>query len=233
MDRKENLEKALRDVFQSQSMTLDQVMVLVERVFKEKSACNPNLIDIACLRAKAGQRPEMVCPGMLVYNDGSITAEFLPQGKVKGVIGYVEGQKALVVSLVQESLPWSSDFLNIESLREIADGQEATFLLIGEEKKQHKKAEAARWCFESCEARVKNSVGFLPSINELKKLFVNLSLVNHSLKMLNVPELKGSYWVSTEFDEKYAYSLDMGAFLITHYFKNLSCYVRPVFWIDL
>lgn len=230
MERKENLEKILRDVFQAKTMTLDEVIALATRVFKEKHASN--LIDITCLRAKAGQRPEVVCPGMFVYNDGTITAEVLPQGKVKGVIGYVEGQKALAVGLDQISLPWSTDCLNVKTLQKLTNGQEATFLLIAEAKKQNKEAEAARWCFDSCGARVKNSVGFLPSLEEMKKLFANVNLVNFSLKILHVSELNGSYWTSTEFDERYAYSLDMGTFLITHYCKNLSCYVRSVFWIE-
>lgn len=233
MNRKENLEKALRDVFQSQSMTLDQVVTLVARVFNEKYAVNSNLIDVACLRAKAGQRPDVVTPGMFVYNDGTIAAEVLPQGKVKGVIGYVEPQKALVVGLDQISLPWSSDCLNIKMLQEITDGQEATFLLLGEAKKQNKQAEAARWCFESCGARVQNSVGFLPSLEELKKLFANKTLINHSLRMLNAPELKGGYWSANEFDWNYACNFDFNSFLTAHYFKNLSSYVRSVFWIKL
>lgn len=231
MEQKEALEKALRNVFQSQSMTLDQVMTLVARVFNEKYAFNS--IDAACLRAKAGQHPEVVCPGMFVYNDGTITAEVLPQGKVKGVIGYVDGQKALAVSLGQTSLPWSSDCLNIKALQEITDGQEATFLLIGEAKKQKKKIEAARWCFDACDARVNNSVGFLPSLEELKKLFANKALINFSLNMVNAPVLKGYYWASTEFDWNYAYGLDFSSFLTVHYIKNLSCHVRSVFWIEL
>ena len=233
MDRKENLEKALRDVFQSQSMTLDQVMTLVARVFNEKYAVNSNLIDVTCLRAKASQRPDVVTPGMFVYNDGTITAEVLPQGKVKGVIGYVEGQKALAVSLGQTSLPWSSDCLNIKALQEISDGQEATFLLIGEAKKQTKQVEAARWCFDACGARVKNSVGFLPTMEELKKLFANRTLINFSLRMLNAPELQGCYWSVNEFDWNYAYGLDFSSFLTVHYIKNLNCRVRSVFWVEL
>ena len=233
MNRKENLEKALRDVFQSQSMTLDQVMALVARVFNEKYAFNSNLLDADCLQTKTSQCSEVVCSGMFVYADGLISSKIIEGRQIKAVVGYVERNRALAVCLHEVRLPWSSDRLEVQT-GNMVNGLKATRIILETAHQRHHTAEAAQWCYNYNQYGVQKGEAFLPSIDEWEKLFTNKTAINASLKALGVALLDGWYWSSIEYSYNHAWYFDIGnGYKFSHYKNNVSYAVRPVISIKL
>ena len=72
--------------------------------------------------------------------------------------------------------------------------------------------------------------GRCPTIDELTGIYLNKDKINASLKAANLPGLKESwYWSSTEYDNLYAWRLDMSDGYRNAYLKNYNyLYVRPV-----
>ena len=87
-------------------------------------------------------------------------------------------------------------------------GKEATSLILKTAKERQEKAEAAEWCAEYAFDGIKAGTGFLPSIEELKRIFGNRKKLRQSFALLNSGGLSvdslqedAFYWSSFEYDD--------------------------------
>ncbi len=153
--------------------------------------------------------PDVVCPGMYYYSDGTISAEVLSKKQLSGVVGWVDDsrQHGLVLGLREAKLPWSGDDLVADAFRE--DGRENTRLILEAARKQNKKAEAAEWCAAYAFDGVRSGEAFLASRDELVKIFRNLDAVQKALEKINRPLLDkyNWYWSSSEHNSSYAWDV--------------------------
>ena len=159
-----------------------------------------------------------VRPGRFVAPDNRIYRGKPEGGPVKGIIGYVRGDKALAVCLTQKPVEWSSDYLDVPETRTMTSGLAATRKILETARKEGKKAEAAEWCINYSEYGVKPGEAFLPSMAELKRL-----LLDARYPYLSSNE-ESSYYVRTS---QGVMSKN------TTYVPFVSLFVCPVFWVDL
>ena len=126
-------------------------------------------------------------PGMYYYSDGTISAEVLSEKQISGVVGWVNGsgRHGLVLGLREARLPFYSEYLN--------------------------DLDADDWCAAYAFDGVRRGKAFLPSKDELLKIFRNLDSVQEALEEINKPLLVENdwYWSSSRYNTLYA------------------CYVRP------
>ena len=192
--------------------------------------------------AKAGQKVAVtqncilskdVKPGMFIYADNSISAEFISGHQVKAVVGYVENGVAYAVCLQQTSLPWSSDYLEVKVTQNMTNGKEATRKILEIAKEHRKKAEAAQWCYDYAKDGVQRGEAFLPSLAEWEKFYDNKAAINASLRKLKAVKLGSLYWPSTEYVTSYAWIFGMDTGGRGWDLKYNGGYVRPVLKIEL
>ena len=155
------------------------------------------------------QTPEKIMPGMFVYVDGLISSEIIEGRQIKAVVGSVNGSDVLAVCLQEACLPWSSDWLEAKATQKMTGGKDATRKLLEISRNKRQEAEAARWCYDYAEDGVKQGEAFLPSVTELKELFVHQDAINASLNALGAALLDDWYWSSTEYSNDYAWRLGM------------------------
>ena len=145
--------------------------------------------------------PDVVCPGMYYYSDGTISAEVLSKKQLSGVVGWVDesSKHGLILGLRETELPWSGDELEVGAFTE--SGRENTRLILEAARKQNKKAEAAEWCVAYDFDGIQPGEAFLPNGDELVKIFKNLDAVQKALKKINRPLLDkyNWYWSSSEY----------------------------------
>jgi len=187
--KKKNLENSLRDVFASAEMTLDEVVALAKEVYNEEKAVN------TAVSVQGGD----IRSGMYVYDDNFISAELIVGRQVKAVVGYVEEDTVYAVCLRQAQMPWSSGFLAVKETQTMHSGKEATLKILETAETSGKTAEAAQWCHEYTYDGVKKGEAFLPSIDELKKLYKSKGAINNALKKIRADLLKGRIWSSSEY----------------------------------
>ena len=84
-------------------------------------------------------------------------------------------------------------------------GKEATSLILKTAKEKQENAEAAEWCAEYAFDGIKAGTGFMPSKEELKRIFGNRKKLRESFALLNSGGLSGNclqedafYWSSSE-----------------------------------
>lgn len=194
----------------------------------------PGLSETEMKQKHFAAMPKEVKPGMFVYADGLISEELISDRQIKAVIGYVEKGIAYAVCLQQIQLPWSSGWLESHITRNMADGKKATCKMLEIAQKSGKKAEAAQWCYNYTENGVQAGEAFLPSLTEWEKLYANKTAINASLRELNVVELRGYYWSSTEGDTVLAKAFGMhNGFRYQHYKNYNDSYARPILAIQI
>ena len=84
-----------------------------------------------------------VRPGMFVAPDNRIYRGMPEGGPVSGVVGFVDGDKALALCLTERSYPWSSSCISVPETRTMTSGLAATRKILETARKLGKKAEAA------------------------------------------------------------------------------------------
>ena len=183
--------------------------------------------------AKVSKSSEIL-PGMYVYADGLISAKRKAKRQVKAVVGYVEGKTVYAVCLKKTGLSWSFHHLKVKASRNMISGKEATRKILAAAIKQRKNAEAVQWCYAYAEDGVIPGEAFLPSLEELEKLYANKEAINRSLSALNARKLDGQYLSSAEYDMDSACLLDMDSGDRGCGYKHLFIYyARPVIAIQL
>jgi len=150
-----------------------------------------------------------VLPGMYVYADGLISAELITGRQVMAVVGSVDGSDVLAVCLHEACLPWSSDWLEAKATQEMTGGKEATRKLLEISRKKLQEAEAAQWCCHYTQDGIKQGEAYLPSLEELSRIYVNKDEINYALETLLLIRLLGVYWSSAECDAYSAWCLSM------------------------
>ena len=148
--------------------------------------------------------PKKIAPGMFYYADGLIFPELIKDNQISAIVGCVDKRRGFALGLRETVLPWSSDRLYVDMSSGLS-GKEATSLILKRAKKRHKKAEAAEWCEEYAFDGIEAGTGFMPSEEELKRIFVNQTRLNKSFTLLNSGGLFGNclqedafYWSSSE-----------------------------------
>ena len=160
--------------------------------------------DMNFIPSKKFVTPKKVVPGMFYYADGLIFPELIKDNEVSAIVGCVDKRCGLALGLRETELPWSSNFLYVDMSSGLS-GKEATSLILKTAKEKHKKAEAAEWCAEYAFDGTEAGKGFIPSKEELKRLFGNRKKLRQSFALLNSGGLSGNclqkdafYWSSSE-----------------------------------
>ena len=148
--------------------------------------------------------PKKVEPGMFYYVDGLIFPELIKDNQVSAIVGCVDKNHGLALGLREAMLPWSSDWLYVDMSSGLS-GKEATSLILKTAKEKQENAEAAEWCAEYAFDGIKAGTGFMPSKEELKRIFGNRKKLRESFALLNSGGLSGNclqedafYWSSSE-----------------------------------
>ncbi|MBS4772272.1 MAG: hypothetical protein KHX61_07205, partial [Proteobacteria bacterium] len=128
--------------------------------------------DVNLIPSKKFVTPKKIEPGMFYYADGLIFPELIKDNQVSAIVGCVDKNHGLALGLREAMLPWSSDWLCVDMSSGLS-GKEATSLILKTAKERHKKAEAAEWCAEYAFDGIKAGAGFMPSKEELKRIFGN------------------------------------------------------------
>ena len=161
--------------------------------------------DMNFIPSKKFVTPKKIAPGMFYYADGLIFPELIKDSQVSAIVGSVEKNHGLAIGLQETKLPWSSDWLYVDMPSGLR-GKEATSLILKTAKEKHEKAEAAEWCAKYAFDGIKAGTGFMPSKEELKRIFGNLKKLRESFALLNSGGLSGNclqedafYWSSSEY----------------------------------
>ncbi len=179
------------------------------------------------------EAPEKILPGMYVYTEGKICSNIFFGYHVMAVVAYVEDNTVYAVCLRKDELPWSSDQLCVSGTQILTDGQESTRKILDVVRKTKKRAEAAQMCFEYTADGVRKGDAFLPSIDELLKLQVNIGAVNAALEMRGFPALRGYLLSSTETEYGHVKTLNMTTSYRGNLGKGKECTVVPMLKIFL
>ena len=189
---------------------------------------------VSLLPSKKFVTPKKVVPGMFYYADGLIFPELIEDNQVSAIVGCVDRNHGLALGLRETELPWSSDWLYVDIPTRLS-GKEATALILKAAQKVQKNAEAAEWCAEYAFDGIKAGTGFMPSKEELKRIFGNRKKLRESFALLNSGGLSGNclldeafYWSSSE-----GYSYGNVAWVVRpsdslmyRYYKTFSYRVR-------
>lgn len=159
--------------------------------------------------AKYCEAPEGVRPGMFVYADGFVSSKVIPKRQICAIVGYVEDNTACAVCLKEKILPWSSDCLTGMLAEKTADSREAVRQIILVAHQKNQMAEAAQWCCHYTQDGIKQGEAYLPSLEELSRIYVNKDEINYALETLLLIRLLGVYWSSAECDAYNAWCLSM------------------------
>ncbi len=160
--------------------------------------------DVNLIPSKKFVTPKKVVSGMFYYADGLIFPELIKDNEVSAIVGCVEKNHGLALGLRETELPWSRNFLYVDIPTRLS-GKEATALILKAAQKVRKNAEAAEWCAEYAFDGIKAGTGFMPSKEELKRIFGNRKKLRESFALLNSGGLSGNclqedafYWSSSE-----------------------------------
>ena len=160
--------------------------------------------DVNLIPSKKFVTPKKIAPGMFYYADGLIFPELIKDNQVSAVVGCVDRNHGLALGLRETELPWSSNFLYVDIPTRLS-GKEATALILKAAQKVRKNAEAAEWCAEYTFDGIKAGAGFMPSKEELKRIFGNRKKLRESFALLTSGGLSGNclqedafYWSSSE-----------------------------------
>ena len=173
----------------------------------KKNAKEDGFGKVSLLPSKKFVTPKKVAPGMFYYADGLIFPELIKDSQVSAIVGCVDRNHGLALGLRETVLPWSSDWLYIKVLLGLSElsGKEATSLILKTAKEKQENAEAAEWCVEYAFDGIKAGTGFMPSKEELKRIFGNRKKLRESFALLNSGGLSGNclqedafYWCSSE-----------------------------------
>ena len=191
--------------------------------------------DMNFIPSKKFVTPKKIAPGMFYYADGLIFPELIEDNQVSAIVGCVDRNHGLALGLRETELPWSSTWLYVDMPSGLR-GKEATSLILKTAKEKQENAEAAEWCAEYAFDGIKAGTGFMPSKEELKRIFGNRKKLRESFALLNSGGLSGNclqedafYWSSSENYTSYAWVVrpsDGG--VLNYYPKDLSVPVRCV-----
>ena len=205
----------------------------VQRAEKNKDSVSEDT-DVAksdvpvFLNAESGK----IKVGMFYYaEDESFSEELIPNKNVSGVVGYVDesGEHGLIVLLHQLELQWLNQRLSV-GLSDVLSGKENTLIILEFAGKQGLMAEAVEYCTEYSYDGVEIGEAFLPSIDELKRLYENKQLINDKLALTKGVDLFNNkyYWSSSENSYNYAWRLCFGNGRVDYDDKVGIAYVCPV-----
>ena len=190
---------------------------------------------VSLLPSKKFVTPKKVEPGMFYYADSLIFPELIKDNQVSAVVGCVDKRCGLAIGLRETVLPWSSDWLYVDIPTRLS-GKEATALILKAAQKVQKNAEAAEWCAEYAFDGIKAGTGFLPSKEELKRIFGNRKKLRQSFALLNSGGLSvdslqedAFYWSSFEYDDSDLHAWRVrpsGGYVGNLYGKSVSSRVR-------
>lgn len=154
--------------------------------------------------------------------------DFYDDGTKRGVVFEVseDGKHGKIVSLKEAELQWCTgeqwDKEILVGANSNRDGKTNTDVVM--QRSDYAEHPAFEWCREQGEE------WYLPSIDELRSIYLVKGLVNKTLTQNSYKEIRDySYWSSTEEDEFCAWSVDMGYGYTDNYDKyDGDNYVRAV-----
>ena len=186
--------------------------------------------DMNFIPSKKFVTPKKIEPGMFYYADGLIFPEQIKDNQVSAIVGCVDRNHGLALGLRETELPWSSNFLYVDIPTRLS-GKEATALILKAAQKVRKNAEAAEWCAEYAFDGIEAGTGFMPSKEELKRVFANRIKLCEALVQLDADGVQEAclYLSSSEHDSTHAWLVrSSDGHMTNDYTKYYSARVRCV-----
>ena len=185
---------------------------------------------VSLLPSKKFVTPKKVEPGMFYYADSLIFPELIKDNQVSAIVGCVDKRRGFALGLRETVLPWSSDWLYVDMPSGLR-GKEATALILKTAKEKQENAEAAEWCAEYAFDGIKAGTGFMPSKEELKRVFANRIKLCEALVQLDADGVQEAclYLSSSEHDSTHAWLVrSSDGHMTNDYTKYYSARVRCV-----
>ena len=151
--------------------------------------------------------------GQILFNDLSISAE-KEDGKIPiGVIGYVDGSKALAVSLKESQLSWSPDSNDVYGIgygssvvdeKNYFDGKPATLFWV-DHYGANADGYAPGYCYNYVTAATSTGDWYLPASGELlATIWPNFSSINNGLTKIEATPLSETRYFASSPDNGYS-----------------------------
>ena len=178
--------------------------------------------------------------GSILYSDKTCNSCRISGKTPIGVVAYVNGSTRLAINLPQGQMKWSSNYVDLDGIDNITDGNKAKADFAG---KAHTAAWVAKYgagvtgyapgyCYNYSTAGTSKHDWYLPALGELfPSVWTNRVAVKRGLKIAGGDKLeRGHYWSSSEYSHSYAWTVyGSNGWLCNGYRKALyAFYVRCV-----
>ncbi len=148
--------------------------------------------------------------GWYAFAGGKFSADPNAYPNCQGVVAWLNpntnapaGKRGLILAPDEVKLVWSDK--NCETgIDDEEDGQANTLKLIVYGKEHGINFPAAEWCYAYSKNVVKPGEGFLPALNQLKRIIDNRFLINPSLLKIGGKILNDWAWSSSEYGDRTA-----------------------------
>ncbi len=207
-----------------------------ERVLK----CPFDQTKMFCLGSGAGEVPNNVAVGAILYADKTVTTSVISGKTPIGIVFDSDLRLAVALHESANTMQWGGYGKDIPALDNCdastgtvycgIDGKTNTAAILAYGKANNISYPAAEYCNKYAVAGTKAGDWHLPSLYELKNIYDNKAKINATISKIGTgtPLDSKLYWSSTEYYDGSSWSLDMGNGNNNLYTKRLNSYVRMV-----
>ena len=143
--------------------------------------------------------------GWYAFEGGKFSQDPKAYPNLQGVVAWLnpdpnapKGKRGLILTPYEVIESWADKYC-VTGICDNEDGQANTKGLIAYGKKHDIKFLAAEWCYAYSNNGVKPGEGFLPALNQLRRIVDNRDIINSSLKKIGGRILKDWICSSSEY----------------------------------
>ena len=219
-NEREKQKKVLRSLVSKYGLNSAELRNMVAEISQELESKN------AASRTIIPTTSSPIAAGWFAFEGGKFSPDPNAYWNCQGVVGWVNpnpnapvGERGLFVTPDSRTYCWGAH--GCRNAFDLEDGKGNTIKIYHRDIKHHLgpsrgdfapftgcRVDAAAWCYRYINNYVKYKSGFLPAINQLRRIVANSIMVNPSLKQIGGDLLKGMIWSSTEKDYGYAMYID-------------------------
>ncbi len=153
--------------------------------------------------------------GYYAFAGGKFSPDSKAYPNCQGVVAWLNpdpnapaGKLGLIIAPDAMQILWADK--NCETgIGDEEDGQANTLKLIAYGKEHGISFTAAEWCYAYSNNGVKPGDGFLPALNQLKRIVANRDIINPALEKIGGKILKSLIWSSSEYSYNYAWYMSV------------------------
>ena len=172
--------------------------------------------------------------GWYAFEGGKFSPDPNVYPNCQGVVAWLNpdpnapiGQRGLILTPNAVKLELSEEYCKTR-ICDRTDGKSNTERLIAYGIEHGISFPAAEWCHSYSKNGVKSGEGFLPALNQLKRIVANRDIINSALEKIGGTRLAGFVWSSSEYNEDYAWEVEASNGYVSNSFKCGGSYVRCV-----